>query len=105
SAAAWVRECLAHLEVDEGRMRANLALTGGALLAERVVGALAPELGRLAAHDLVARAVASGRPLGEALAPRGLDVAALLDPAGYLGSAPLFVDAALAAHAARRRGA
>ena len=36
SAAAWLRDCLEQLEVDPERMRANLDLTGGLLLAERV---------------------------------------------------------------------
>jgi 3-carboxy-cis,cis-muconate cycloisomerase len=116
SAAAWLRECLEGLEVDAGRMRANLDATGGLLLAERVTGALAPSLGRLAAHDLVAaacdEAVASRRPLAGVLGARPeirarlapAEIAALLDPAGYLGSAGVFIDRALAAHAARRRG-
>ena len=115
SAAAWLRECLEGLEVDAGRMRANLDATGGLLLAERVTGALAPSLGRLAAHDLVAaacdEAVASRRPLAGVLGARPeirarlapAEIEALLDPAGYLGSAGVFIDRALAAHAARRR--
>ena len=37
SAAAWLRDCLEHLEVDPERMRANL---DDALLAERVAGAI-----------------------------------------------------------------
>jgi 3-carboxy-cis,cis-muconate cycloisomerase len=114
SAAAWLRDGLEHLEVDEVRLRGNLDATRGSLLAERVSGALAPALGRLAAHDLVAAAcaevVATGRSFAEALAARPEvaqrlapgEIAQLLDPAGYLGSAGLFVDRALAAHAARR---
>jgi 3-carboxy-cis,cis-muconate cycloisomerase len=119
SAAAWLRDALEHLEVDAPRMRANLDATSGLLLAERVTGALAPQLGRLAAHDLVSAACAeaadAGRPLADLLeasaevrahlAPR--TIRDLLDPTGYLGSAGLFVDRALAAHAAlasRRRG-
>ena len=37
SAAAWLRDCLEHLEVDPERMRANL---DDAMLAERVAGAI-----------------------------------------------------------------
>jgi 3-carboxy-cis,cis-muconate cycloisomerase len=116
SGAAWLRDALEHLEVDEARMRANLDATGGLLMAERVTGALAPALGRLAAHDVVtaacAEAAAAGRPLAEVLEARA-DIRAhlaparireLLDPAGYLGSAGVFVDRALAAHAARSKG-
>jgi 3-carboxy-cis,cis-muconate cycloisomerase len=115
SAAAWLRDCLEHLEVDVARMRANLDLTAGLLLAERVTTALAPELGRMAAHQVVERAsgeVSADRTFAEALnghpevkehlAPE--QIAELLDPSGYLGSAEVFVDRALAAHARRARG-
>jgi 3-carboxy-cis,cis-muconate cycloisomerase len=111
SAAAWLRDCLEHLEVDGARMGANLEATRGALLAERVAGALAPALGRLPAHDLVAsasvEALAAARPLADVLAARPEvrahlappAIAELLDPVGYLGSAGVFIDRALAAHA------
>jgi 3-carboxy-cis,cis-muconate cycloisomerase len=120
AAAAWLRDALEHLEVDAARMRANLDVTGGMLLAERVTGALAPALGRLPAHDIVAAACAEAaehsRPLSEVLEARPeirahlepAHIRALLDPASYLGSASLFVDRALAAHAeagSRRPGA
>jgi 3-carboxy-cis,cis-muconate cycloisomerase len=115
SAAAWLRDCLEHLEVDVGRMRANLDLTGGLLLAERVTTALAPELGRMTAHQVVERAsaeVSGERTFAEALAghPEAKEhltaeqIAELLDPSGYLGSADVFVDRALAAHARRAEG-
>ena len=58
SAAAWLRECLEHLEVDPERMRANL---DDALLAERVAGAI----GGPGAGDLVREALAAGRPLAD----------------------------------------
>jgi 3-carboxy-cis,cis-muconate cycloisomerase len=102
SAVAWLRDCLENLVVDADRMRSNLDRTGGLLLAERVTTALAPRLGRLAAHDLVEKACVPGRPFAEALTDAGIpadEVAELLDPAGYLGSAEAFVDRALAAHA------
>jgi 3-carboxy-cis,cis-muconate cycloisomerase len=119
AAAAWLRDGLEHLEVDPARMRANLDLTGGLLLSERVAAALAPALGRQAAHDLVAGACAeavaaatSGAAPSLAAALRArpevaahlqpAEIEALLDPAGYLGSAGLFVDRARDAHAARR---
>jgi 3-carboxy-cis,cis-muconate cycloisomerase len=115
SAASWLRDCLEHLEVDTVAMRSNLDRTSALLLAERVTTRLTPALGRLAAHDLVSDAcqqtVATGRPLAETLgalpavaanlSPAETD--ALLDPAGYLGSAPVFIDRALAAHAFRLR--
>ena len=118
SAAAWCAELLAGLQVDAAAMRANLDAAGGLPLAERVTTVLAPRLGRLAAHDLVAMAAArslrSGRPFREELASAiagsgsgaaiGPDeIAAALDPAGYLGAAGQFVRRALAAHRATER--
>ena len=70
-------------------MRANLDLTGGLLLAERVTAALAPTLGRQAADELVQSAIAetqaSGRTFAEVLETRpelepGRVAAELLDP-------------------------
>jgi 3-carboxy-cis,cis-muconate cycloisomerase len=112
-AAARTRDLLEGLEVRPERMRANLELTGGLLLAERVAGALTGTLGRAGAQELVRRlsreAADSGRPLRAVLLAdptvrERLDEAAvdrLLDPAGYLGSAGQLVDRALAAHRAR----
>jgi 3-carboxy-cis,cis-muconate cycloisomerase len=113
SAASWLRTCLEGLEVDAARMRANLDMTDGLLLAERVSTELAGELGRLPAHEAVERAAkASATAEGgfaAALAeqPEIRDripeerLAELLDPAGYLGSADIFIDRALRAHDAR----
>jgi 3-carboxy-cis,cis-muconate cycloisomerase len=109
SSAAWLRDCLEHLEVDAARMRANLDRTGGSLLAERLTGALSEDLGRLGAHDRVRdacqRAERSGRSLADELAADSIvadkldraAIDALLDPAGYVGSAATFIDRALAA--------
>jgi 3-carboxy-cis,cis-muconate cycloisomerase len=118
SAASWGADLTGGLVVDPARMRANLAASHGLPLAERVSGLLVPALGRSAAHDLVARAsahaVAVGGTLRESLLgepelAREVDGAgitsaqidAALDPAGYLGSAAAFTDAALDAHARR----
>ena len=114
SAAAWLRDCLEHLEVDAERMRANLDLTHGALLAERVTTALAPALGRHAAHELVqdggaarrsrasARSadVLAGRDEVDRAPRRATQIARLLDPAGYLGATDELISRALRAHAA-----
>jgi 3-carboxy-cis,cis-muconate cycloisomerase len=101
---------IAGLEVDPGRMRATLEATGGQLMAESLMMALAPALGRLAAKDLVERAcrraAAERRALGEIAAREpaiaaALDPAALaraLDPAQYLGEAEAIVADVLAAH-------
>lgn len=115
SAAAWTRDLFDGLHVDADRMRDNLNATGGLPLAERLTALLAPELGRLEAHDLVRRAgtrvTSEGMPLREAIwedpqaraalrrGGKGLsDVAETLDPAGYLGAADVLIDRALAAH-------
>ena len=115
SAAAWAADLLGGLEVDTARMRANLDAAGGLPMAENVAGLLGAALGRLQAHELVARAsaeaTAAGRGIGEVLlrsapfadqlAAAGVDagkVEAALDPAGYLGAARHFIEQALAAH-------
>ncbi len=49
-AAQAMAEALAHLVVDEARMRANLDAAGGVARAEGLVAALAPALGRRDAH-------------------------------------------------------
>ena len=110
AAAAGTAASLDGLRVDAARMRRNLDLTRGLLLAESVAGRLSPALGRAAAHELVARvcreAVASDGSLRDALRdePRvraQLDeqqIDRALDPAGYLGSTSTFIDRALAAH-------
>ncbi len=109
-AAARVAEALAGLEVDAGRMRANLELGGGLLMAEALTMALAPHLGRPEAQRLVgqisARATSEGRTLHEAalanaqvgatLDPTEIEWA--LDPAGYLGSAEVLIERALEAY-------
>jgi 3-carboxy-cis,cis-muconate cycloisomerase len=118
SAASWSATLLAGLRVDAARMRANLDAAGGLPLAEHVTTVLAPALGRLAAHELVAaasvRAASQGITLPEALLADGpaaatlrdagigpAELAAAADPAGYLGAAAEFVRRALAAHSSR----
>lgn len=94
------------LRVFPERMRSNLSLTRGILLAERYMMALAPHLGRLAAHDLVHDACRQARDRGMDLgavltrmpdAARHLDIAALGDPGTYLGGALTMTDEVLAA--------
>lgn len=97
-AAGRAARLLPSLRVDAERMRATLEATGGVLLSENVSGALAGTLGRGAAHDLVKKAVAEGRPLREVLLGAGVAPDAVLDPANYVGSAFTLVDRALDAH-------
>jgi len=108
SAVWWLRTSLSRLVVHPDRMRSNVDLTGGALLAERVTTALVPTVGRQPAHDAVAECVRAGGDLAAALAEHpalGLSrsrAAELLDPAGYLGAAEVFVDRALARYEEER---
>jgi 3-carboxy-cis,cis-muconate cycloisomerase len=107
-AAAAVREVVEGLEIHPERMRANLDVTDGLIMAERITFLLAGRLGRFEAQELVAEACATARPLRDALladprvelTPAELDAA--LDPTGYLGSAEAFVDRALDLY--RQRG-
>ena len=110
-AASALAGSLEGLEVDAARMRANLDLSGGAVLTERLAAILTDRLGRTAARSLVRdvslRASDSGRSLAEELADRdtGLtadELDAALDPATYLGSAGALVDRALARYEAER---
>ena len=94
--------------VDRARMRRNLDLTGGLIVAEAVMMGLAPHLGRGEAHHVVKHAcdvaLAEGIALAEALGrdpavATRLDAAAiarLTDPAAYLGSAEAFIDRVIA---------
>ena len=70
--ARALADALAHLVVDEARMRANLDAAGGVARAEGLVAALAPHLGRRDALSLVervcGRAVDEGRRLQDAAA-------------------------------------
>jgi 3-carboxy-cis,cis-muconate cycloisomerase len=102
---------LGGLTVDAARMRQNLGMTGGLIVAEAVMMGLAPHLGRQAAHDLVydacRAAIGEKRTLLDVLRAEpkvsaALDdarLAALCDPANYLGTAREMVDLVLAAKA------
>jgi 3-carboxy-cis,cis-muconate cycloisomerase len=95
SAAAWLRDCLAHLRVHPDAMRSTVDGIGPDLVAERLAGVLAGQLGKAAANAAVRRAARSGG-YDDLVATLGDEQ--LLDPAGYLGSAGVFVDRALHAH-------
>lgn len=109
-AAAHARGLVAGLSVDAARMRENLGLTQGTIMAESVASRLAPALGRTGAQEVVARAsrqaAQRGVPLRDALLAEPAvrenlpddAVDAALDPVAYLGSAPEFIDRALAGH-------
>lgn len=98
------------IEIDVARMRANLDLTGGLILSERIALALARHLPRLEARALVEeacqQATAQGRHLRDLLGadPRitaHLDAAALsalFEPSTYLGANDAVIDRVLALH-------
>ena len=93
------------IEVDTARMSANLAMTGGLVMAEAVSMELAKVHGRAAAHALVSaaarRAVHEGTSLRDALAGEGAadlppgTLSRVLDPQHYLGTAQLQIDLVL----------
>jgi len=97
-------ELLQGLVVDEARMRENLDITNGLVMSEAVMMGLAPVIGRDEAHHVVQDAcnecIDHNRMLADVLAEHPLvsknlttdEIAALLDPANYLGTAPQMVD-------------
>lgn len=98
---------LGGLIVDVDRMRHNLGISRGLIVAEAVMMGMAPHIGRQQAHDVVYDACRTvndkGGTLAEALAAipevtQHFDRATidrLTDPANYLGLAPQMVDRAV----------
>jgi 3-carboxy-cis,cis-muconate cycloisomerase len=109
-AVEGVRAAVVDLEIDSVRMRANLDLTNGLIMAESLTLALAGKLGREEAYHIVQevcqQVVASGKTLRqvvqeerriqEHLSSEEIDLA--LDPENYLGSTDALIDRALAAY-------
>jgi 3-carboxy-cis,cis-muconate cycloisomerase len=104
AAAAAIADVLEGLEVDADQMRRNLEKTGGAIMSERISFVLAERRGAdeggTIVRDALRRGGESGRSLAEELADArtgltGDELAGLLDPTTYLGSAEVFVDRAL----------
>jgi 3-carboxy-cis,cis-muconate cycloisomerase len=103
-------DAITDLEIDPPAMRRNLDRLNGVVLAERLMLALAPKLGRIEAHHaleaLSRRAMVENRHLRELAladpmiaAELGPDlIAQLLDPSRYLGVCEAFIDNALAIH-------
>jgi 3-carboxy-cis,cis-muconate cycloisomerase len=114
AAVERVRSVLEGLNIDAERMRANLELTGGLMMAEPLTMALAGSIGRTDAfqlvEDLTQRASQAGQSLRDVaqadervrahLSPDAID--RVLDPANYLGSTDLFIDRVLSNYAAVR---
>jgi 3-carboxy-cis,cis-muconate cycloisomerase len=107
-ALAQSRAVIEGLEVDTGRMRANLDMTHGLVVSEAVMMGLAPHIGREYAHDRVYDicrvAIREQRPLLDLLAEdteitRHVtrdQLAVMCDPAAYLGQSGVMVDRVLA---------
>ncbi len=99
--------CTGGLTVKADNMRRNLDVTGGLILSEAVMMALASVLGRQEAHEIVYQAAQQAavdrRPMKEALmaVPEIIDILseaeidAALDPAAYTGLCAAFVDQVL----------
>jgi 3-carboxy-cis,cis-muconate cycloisomerase len=96
------------MTVDAERMRRNLDLTAGLIMAEAVTTALIPAIGRAAAEAAVARACSRAIEMRTSLAA-GLrddpelrpllsdaEIERITNPAAYLGSAGAFVDGVVA---------
>ena len=93
--------------VDPDRMRHNLDISHGLIVAEAVMMGLAPQLGRAEAHHVVKHAcdvvLTENIDLAEALAREPAvasrlnraQIERLTDPANYLGSADAFIDRVL----------
>lgn len=109
-AVAGVQGAISGLQIDPARMKANLDLTGGMIMAESLTMALAPRLGRPESQRIVKKlceeAVKAGMNLRKtALADTQVravlspaEIVQALDPDSYLGSADIFIDRALAAY-------
>ena len=93
------------LEVDAGRMRANITMTRGLLFADAASSRLAATLGRDAAHAAVERAAGEVRRTGDGLqavlardpATAGVDLGPAFDLRPATDAAGPWVDRALAA--------
>jgi 3-carboxy-cis,cis-muconate cycloisomerase len=98
-AAANAARLAGSLRVSPEAMAANLRLTRGAIVTERVNAVLAPSLGKAAAKRLLAAASAEAARTGADLAgvlASEVDVPpGLLDPAGYTGLAGPLADLAV----------
>ena len=115
AALGQVVQMIEGLEIDTARMRHNLDASHGLILAEAVSAALAPKLGREAAHGLIeeacSRAIERNKPLRDVLAKdarvgkllSATDLDRLLDPANYLGVAEQFVERVLTARTGRKK--
>ncbi len=97
-AADRAADLAAGLSFDPARARRNLDLTGGLIVSERLGIVLVPRIGTKRFDALIADA-SGGSDLATLLRElpetEGLDIEALVDPAGYTGLAGILVDEAV----------
>ncbi len=103
------------LELDPKRMRKNLDLTHGLIMAEAVAMKLAEKIGKAEAHRIVEdaskMAAAQERDLKEVLLAdkdvtdklKAAEIEKLFDPLSYAGVAQIFIDRLLAATTSRKK--
>jgi adenylosuccinate lyase len=113
AALTYACRLLDGLEVDTERMSANVAATGGYVLSEPVMRALAQHVGKHVAHQVVYEASLAGREQGLSLEQALLadarvtehltpdQIAECLDPRAALGAAGAFVDRVVGHRAVR----
>ncbi len=104
ASVAYAIEIAEGLQVDAGRMQANMEATLGLPMSEAVSVALAPRMGRVAAHHLLRqaadRAQTGNRRLSDVLKQMpevkahlsDTEIDELLDARNYLGSAQRFIN-------------
>jgi 3-carboxy-cis,cis-muconate cycloisomerase len=103
ASVAYAMEIAKGLKVDAGRMQRNMEATLGLPLSEAVSVALAPRIGRIAAHDLLRRAadraLTENHRLSDVLKQMpevkahlsDTEIDELLEARNYLGSAQRFI--------------
>ena len=101
------RYILENLVVRKDRMKANLMMNGGQIMAEAVMMALAPKVGKQAAHEVVYRAAGQANDSGISLRQALLadsevsshlseaEIDSALDPTNYLGYAREMIESVL----------
>src|SRR5207247_9619682 len=105
---------LAGLQIGSERRPRNLELSGGSIMAEHVAVILAervdPVMARALVDTAVTTATSTGRPFKDVLRDDRMitthlkpeELAAALEPSGYLGVAQLLIDRALGAYRGKK---
>lgn len=113
-ALTQLRDVIEVLAVNTERMRSNIDLTHGLVMAEAISLALSNHLGRAAAHELVETACATAMSTDKSLFDivqadervnsliSKADLQKLVDPVNYLGQSEAFVDRVLTQHRLRK---